>query len=63
MPESKAEDAAAYDAALARAVAKGNKDAPSIVNGVKIPSLLPIDPKCIFPPYLRLIFGLTSNVV
>ena len=36
---------------------------PAGVNGVKEPSLLPIDPKRIIPPYLHLVLGLTNNVV
>ena len=62
-PESQGEDAAAHAVAVVRAVAKGNKCMPAGVNGVKEPSLLPIDPKRIIPPYLHLVLGLTNNVV
>jgi len=48
---------------VARALAKGNKGMPVGVNGVKIPSLLSIDPMRILPPYLHLVLGLTKNVV
>ena len=48
---------------MARALAKGNKGIPPGVNGVKMPSLLSIEPTRIFPPYLHLILGLTNNVV
>ena len=61
--ESQAEDAAEHAAAVARALAKGNKGIPPGVNGVKMPSLLSIEPTRIFPPYLHLILGLTNNVV
>jgi len=61
--ESQAEDAALHAAAVARALEKGNKGKPAGVNGVKMPSLLSIDPVRILPPYLHLVLGLTNNVV
>jgi hypothetical protein len=61
--ESQAEDAAANAAAVARALAKGNKGVPAGVNGVKMPSLLSIAPKRTLVPYLHLVLGLTNNVV
>ena len=61
--ESQAEDAAAHAAAVARALAKGNKGVPAGVNGVKMPSLLSIAPKRTLAPFLHLVLGLTNNVV
>jgi hypothetical protein len=61
--ESQAEDAAAHAAAVARALAKGNKGMPAGVNGVKMPSLLSIPPKRTLAPHLYLVLGLANNVV
>jgi hypothetical protein len=61
--ESQAEDAAAHAAAVARALAKGNKGVPAGVNGVKMPSLLSTPPKRTLAPFLHLVLGLTNNVV
>lgn len=48
---------------MATVLAKGNKGMPPAVNGVKHPSLLPMDYARMIPPYLHLILGLVNNVV